>query len=129
MEFKNHIYIENSGHAYDLCTGRHESGGWLSALLPPAKGLREVKHLRISHDITEDFLVRKKRHTIVKRDFHFVTCGTVDHLKRPDLYDLKNKISKVFSMHQTLHHILLGLLSDRAITVLPVSSWIRGSVD
>ena len=99
MEFKNHVYIQASENAFDLCRG-DRGGVWINAVVPAEK-LKTLGNLRIKHNITPSFLEGKRRHTICERSFHFVNAGTVNHLQRPDVDKLRTKITKQYSMHQT----------------------------
>jgi hypothetical protein len=98
MEFKNHIYIQSSENAFDLCR-EDRDGEWIKAAVETEEELKGLRHLRIEHRITGHFLESKCRHTICTRSFHFVKAGTVDHLKRPDVAALKTKITRHYSMH------------------------------
>jgi hypothetical protein len=100
MEFKNHIYIQTSEQAFVLASGS-KSDAWLTAKFPDLYERTALKQLKMQRTVNEEFLQTKNRHTIVAREIHFVKAGVVDHLKRADLGDLSNKITKKFALHHT----------------------------
>jgi hypothetical protein len=83
MEFKNHVYIQASENAFDLCRG-DRGGVWINEAVPAEK-LQALGNLRIKHNTTPSFLEDKRRHTICERSFYFVnacTVNTVNHLRK-----------------------------------------------